>query len=684
MAERIFMNKSGIEKPTVFNGEGSDPIQLSILFTKWEEQLSTWAEGYHVEPFLTVGEEGYMEKYPFVFKERKPILRDLDRLINPLGGKDNKDNKGGKKLKGDKDDKLTEREHPEADYVYTSREKIKMIDKFDDEMEEYNFKRNLKRDEYAQDLLSKARELYAVMQSSTKGTANKLVLAMSDKEVFERSALALRSLKARYQHLQVGRLPELEDRFSVKMGSHEDPEVFIINKLKLRGMIEHLDEGRKIKDKEFIYRLLAWLPANYSKEKDIIESLIDHAHGEIQEERDIIDLTGNDNVDSTDITLTRIRTRLEAYYHTLKRSKGTSSTDREVNREKGGLLPAFVSRGVSCFGCGKAGHIRKECRVGTNKCYKCGDEGHRAFECTKDQGATSESKTRGVKAFPATTGGMRGGRKVSYTGICNICEGSGHSYDKCPVVLNAREQMTGKDKPITPLVKSSANAKGKVSFMIRDLERIQQLYLTGSDEVQLSDGDLGGVGPSFDKEGRFIPFMDDNGASICLVRSADLLAPGSVIALKGSIRGVGKAVVTHIGSVIINGLCLEGDTMRLRITTAYVVEGLDRNIIGTSKMQRHPLFDFKRKRDPHVIVYEDETETTIQGRFRLDMYGPNEFHWFGGEPVSSFDLDLDDRQWIGEAFTTNLAIAGETEEEPVSHVGLHSNSKVLHGSKKEK
>ena len=47
-----------------------------------------------------------------------------------------------------------------------------------------------------------------------------------------------------------------------------------------------------------------------------------------------------------------------------------------------------ASKGVTCFKCGKPGHMAHECpSKGSGKgkivCYKCGEEGHKSSECTK-------------------------------------------------------------------------------------------------------------------------------------------------------------------------------------------------------------------------------------------------------------------------------------------------------------
>nr|VDD47897.1 unnamed protein product [Brassica oleracea] len=70
-------------------------------------------------------------------------------------------------------------------------------------------------------------------------------------------------------------------------------------------------------------------------------------------------------------------------------------------------------RGGSCYNCGDAGHLAKDCRDGGERgaygCYTCGDAGHLARDCVKKSG----------------------GERVS-GGVCYTCGGSGHMARECP------------------------------------------------------------------------------------------------------------------------------------------------------------------------------------------------------------------------------------------------------------
>ncbi|CAN6917958.1 unnamed protein product [Brassica oleracea] len=70
-------------------------------------------------------------------------------------------------------------------------------------------------------------------------------------------------------------------------------------------------------------------------------------------------------------------------------------------------------RGGSCYNCGDAGHLAKDCRDGGERgaCYTCGDTGHLARDCVKKSG---------------------GERVSGGGGACYTCGGSGHMARECP------------------------------------------------------------------------------------------------------------------------------------------------------------------------------------------------------------------------------------------------------------
>ncbi|KAF3529975.1 hypothetical protein DY000_02036458 [Brassica cretica] len=93
-------------------------------------------------------------------------------------------------------------------------------------------------------------------------------------------------------------------------------------------------------------------------------------------------------------------------------------------------------RGGSCYNCGDAGHLAKDCRDGGERgaCYTCGDTGHLARDCVQ-----KPSGERGGGCYTCGDAGhlardcvkKSGGERVG-GGACYTCGGSGHMARECP------------------------------------------------------------------------------------------------------------------------------------------------------------------------------------------------------------------------------------------------------------
>jgi cellular nucleic acid-binding protein len=71
-----------------------------------------------------------------------------------------------------------------------------------------------------------------------------------------------------------------------------------------------------------------------------------------------------------------------------------------------------ASSEITCYVCGKTGHISRDCNK--DACYSCGESGHLARDCTEKGGS----------------GGARGDRNADTR--CYNCNKKGHIAQNCP------------------------------------------------------------------------------------------------------------------------------------------------------------------------------------------------------------------------------------------------------------
>ena len=90
-----------------------------------------------------------------------------------------------------------------------------------------------------------------------------------------------------------------------------------------------------------------------------------------------------------------------------------------VIQEVGGrtrVMESYRRGDLKCRGCGKEGHLVKDCFKGKSKCFKCGELGHFARECIEARDQQQHAN------------------RSNYT-MCNFCGENGHMLKDCPEFL---------------------------------------------------------------------------------------------------------------------------------------------------------------------------------------------------------------------------------------------------------
>jgi hypothetical protein len=638
-------SKVRISLPKSFSGEG-ETIEVSLALKVWFESLTSWAKSHRCHPLLRGDGEDYDDKYPFVVADRKPDSSYLDEEYEESPAvpevlfqaavaavKEVKDAGTGEitthAVKFTPEVKAAKAVDAVLKYVFTDDERRKGHAKNRKELADYEHKAEVLLEAYEVKKIQLAESLFACLQSSTEGKAAKIVASFVDSEVFCRCPLVLEALSARFNIRSIRELPALEARFNQPMPANMDPEVFIRDKLRLREMMAVLEGDGLVpmitSDAHLIVKICNWVPSHYASVIDQIQNLI-LARGITSEER-------SDSGDADTASLCSIGTSgTYSGEHTvtvtlvtkLLREKFVELVRKNVFR------PASEAAVRAYLTTGQRIAVREE-----RTCHHCGRVGHIANSCHIKQREDKEAATAKAAAA-AIAGGAEEHDPIAayfapnFSGNCRLCgDGAKHGFDSCPIVLAGREACGKTKPPIKALPKKVGGMNGMIGSIV------------------VCNARSASTGPAHPNH----LFMDDNGAGSNIVRDVSILR--GVRPLNATCIGVGTARVTHVGSFLGEGVCLDGTTQPVRLKTVYVLEGIDRNIFGTAAFQRQPGVIFDRSGTAPYC-------TAGGASYKLTEDGSEPFLWFEFHATKG-DLTDEDKAWLEAATFENATIGVEDD-----------------------
>jgi len=643
-------SKVKISLPKSFTGEG-ETIEVSLALKVWLESLTSWAKAHRCYPLLRGDGDDYESKYPFVVADREPDSSYLDEQYEASPAVPAVEHQAKvapvKEVKDAGTGEITTRavrgvpEVPAVaavdavfEYVFDVGERRKGHAKNRKELADYKHKTGVLREAYDLKMTQLAETLFASIQSSTEGKAAKIVASFIDGDVFSRCPQVLEALASRFNIRSIRELPALEARFNQPMPVNVDPEVFIRDKLRLREMMAVLEGDGLVpmttSDAHLIVKICNWMPSVYAPVIDQIQNLI-LARGITSEERSLSDGASVADDSATVWTATVCSTSTSGTYSgentvtvtlvtKLLREKFVDLVRRNVFKPASeAAVQAYLTTGQKI--------VTKEDR----SCRHCGRVGHLIGNCHTKQreeaAAAAASKQVSDDAIAAYFA-------PNFGGNCRLCgDGAKHGFDVCPIVLAGREAC-GKAKPPIKALPKVGGMNGMIGPIVVC-------------NARTSDG-----GPPRPDH----LFMDDSGAASNIVREVANLRGARP--LNATCVGVGTARVTHVGSFIGRGLCLDGTYHSVRLKTVYVLDGIDRNIMGTAHFQRLPGVTFERGgTTPHCAVGG--------ASYKLTEEGSEPFLWFEFHATTG-ELSDDDAAWLEAAMTEN-AMIGEEDDSHDSH-----------------
>ncbi len=643
-----------IGQPKSFSGEG-ETIEVSLLLRAWLESLTSWCKANRCKSFIREDGDAYERHYPMTVPDRRPDYDYLDETYKEVVTAEVHAvlyQAAVKEVKEVVDAGTGEVTTPycaavaevkavkykapvfKDRYVFDENERRKGKAKAMKELADYDHKFGMLKLAYEEKKIQLADTLFACIQSTTEGKAAKVVSGKIDEDPLTRCASVIHALEERFNIRSIRELPELEKRFSLCMPLNMDPEQFVNEKVRIRSMLQTLEgDGlvpMVIADAHLIVKILTWLPGAYSPTIDQIQNLI-LARGisdesTPREDDDSVSLSGSRSAAGSGlysgentVTLTLVIKLLREKYLDLVRRSAIKPATAEAAR-------AYLTTGKvtkpkdhrACHYCGKKGHILTDCQL------------RKKDEAAKISSVHTVDDPIGAFFSPG------------FTGKCRLCEETGHGFNDCPIVVKGREALGKPKPPIKPLAGGKAGGGvGGVNFMIGDIVVCQASRVTR--------------GPSYPPT----YFMDDSGAASNIVPSADLLY--GVRAINATCVGVGTARVTHVGSFLGKGLCVDGSEADIRLKTVYVVDGIDRNIFGTAAFQRQTSVTFDRSGPTPSCTAGGAT-------FKLEEHGPDPFLWFQFRKLTT--LTSDDDAWLEAAMVVNQAIGADDEESVTDTNGL--------------
>ena len=634
-------SKVKISLPKSFTGEG-ETIEVSLALKVWLESLTSWAKAHRCHPLLRGDGDDYEAKYPFVVADRAPDSSYLDEQyeatpavakvlyrakVDPV--KEVRDAGTGeiavRAVTGSPEVKAVDHVPAVFKYVFDDGERRKGHAKNRKECADYEHKTRVLREAYDSKMTQLAETLFACIQSSTEGKAAKIVASFIDGEVYFRCPQALEALAARFNIRSIRELPALEARFNQPMPVNVDPEVFIRDKLRLREMMAVLEGDGLVpmttSDAHLIIKICNWMPSAYASVIDQIQNLI-LARGITSEERSSSDASTVDDAATTytsatysgenTVTITLVTRLLREKFVDLVRKNAFKPASEAAVRAYLTTGKIMAKEERTCHHCGRVGHL-------ANACHTKQREDAAAAATARKAATTEDAGTDPLAAYFAP----------NFGGNCRLCgDGAKHGFDTCPIVLAGREAC-GKAKPAIKALPKVGGMNGMIGPIVVCNARTNDGGPPRPDHL----------------------FMDDSGAASNIVRDVSTLR--GVRPLNATCVGVGTARVTHVGSFIGQGKCLDGTYHSVRLKTVYVLEGIDRNIMGTAHFQRLPGVTFERGGDtPHCAVGG--------ASYALTEDGSEPFLWFEFHATRG-ELSGEDAVWLEAAMAENAAIGAEDD-----------------------